>query len=250
MKLKNYNYLILNKTVDNRVSVEVANINNSEDVATLQEFNTKGEAERWVHLNYRGSYVLPLIEFSDIYKEVFHVISKTIDTLVEDNKFALLVVNSGRRIKKLKLLGITVDEEICGDNNTVYAINHHILVQAGDSLFMSHQIIYHQFAQNENNIIEGENKVIPLLQNASYYDSSDEKFVVKKNNSGNNDSIAQYLKELGGLGNKTVEKFCENNKEESELALFLEKVGYSKMIKKHETVLKILKEEYLKYTTH
>ncbi len=150
MEFKKTNYVVLKEgNTKNSVIAQVRDIEEGNTAYSWKEFIDSEEAMSYLNKHYKGVTVLPWVSFSSGYKRVFRKISALFDELLEENKLSLLLLNSEKIVERIKLIGITVDEEVYKGYGTVYAYNLHLLIKSEDKVYVSHQIIYNVPLQEE-----------------------------------------------------------------------------------------------------
>jgi len=246
MKFKKTNYIVLKEdNIKSNVIAQVRDLDDENATYNWKEFVNSEEATKYLNDCHKGVTVLPWVSFSSGYKRIFKKISALFDELLEENKLSLLLLNSEKIVERIKLIGITVDQEIYEDYETVYAFNLHLLIKCEDKVYVSHQIIYSlPLLENESdeNIIK---KVVPLFQNASYFDEENQEFVVlPRDNEMTNNPFVAALNLMNGIGKETMKKFRENDEEDRIIADFLEFINLPFILKHESDLLSDLKKEY------
>jgi len=246
MEFKKTNYVVLKEgNTKDSVIAQVRDLKEGNTAYRWKEFTDSEEAMSYLNKHYKGVTVLPWVLFSSGYKRIFGKISALFDELLEENKLSLLLLNSEKIVEKIKLIGITIDQEIYEDYETVYAFNLHLLIKCEDKVYVSHQIIYNlpllENESDENRIKE----VVPLFQNASYFDEENQEFVVRvRDNEMANNPFTAALNLMSGIGEKTMKKFRENDVEDRIIADFLELINLPFILKHESNLLADLKKEY------
>lgn len=248
MVFKKTNYIVLKEgNTKNSVIAQVKDLEDENITYDWKEFKDNEVAKNYLDKKCKEITTIPWVLFSRGYQEVFKKITKLLDELLEENRFSLLLLNSEKPIEKIKLIGITLGEEIYEEYETVYAYNLHLLIKCEEKVYVSHQIIYNlPLLENESDE-KKINKVVPLFQNASYYDEENKEFVVKiRDNDMASNPFAQALNLMSGIGEKTLKKFRENDAEDQIVADFLELINLPFLLKHKSNYLRDLKEEYYK----
>lgn len=248
MEFKKTNYVVLKEgSAKNSVIAQVRDLEEGNTEYRWKEFTNSEEAMSYLNKYYKGVTVLPWVSFSSGYKRIFGKISALFDELLEENKLSLLLLNSEKIVERIKLIGITIDEEVYKGYETVYAYNLHLLIKCEDKVYVSHQIIYnvplHEKKSDENRI----KKVVPLFQNVSYFDEEKQEFVVQVRDSEmTNNPFVAALNLMSGIGEETMKKFRENDEEDRIIADFLELINLPFILKHKSGLLLDLKKEYYK----
>lgn len=246
MQFKTTNYIVLEEgNTKNSVIAQVRDLADENVTYNWKEFKDNEVAKNYLDNHCKGITIIPWVLFSRGYKEIFKKITELLDELLEENKFSLLLLNPEKIIERIKLIGVTVSEEIYEDYETVYAYNLHFLIKCDEKVYVSHQIIYSlPLLENESDK-KKINKVVPLFQNASFYDDENREFVVKiRDNDMASNPFALALNLMSGIGEETVKKIRENDVEDRIVADFLELINLPLLLKHKNQHLWNLKKEY------